>query len=91
VIARETLFLTAEKTTKPRNPLANAQSMPTDIRSDEPEGTGENGPSLAEIRRRAFEIHIERSGIHGCDLDDWFQAKQELRTWYSRDTDAIKT
>jgi DUF2934 family protein len=34
--------------------------------------------SQEEIRRRAFEIHIERGGIHGCDLDDWIQAEEEL-------------
>jgi hypothetical protein len=26
-------------------------------------------PTPEEIRQRAFEIHIERGGIHGCDLD----------------------
>jgi Protein of unknown function (DUF2934) len=40
---------------------------------------GKNGPSLAEIRQRAFEIHMERGGTHGCDLDDWLQAERELR------------
>ena len=35
-------------------------------------------PSPEEIRRRAFEIHVERGGIHGCDLDDWMQAEKEL-------------
>ena len=38
-----------------------------------------NGPSPEEIRKRAFEIHIERGGIHGCDLDDWLQAERELQ------------
>lgn len=35
-------------------------------------------PSLEKIRQRAFEIHMERGGTHGCDVDDWFQAKKEL-------------
>jgi Protein of unknown function (DUF2934) len=35
-------------------------------------------PNQEEIRRRAFEIHIERGGIHGCDLNDWMQAEKEL-------------
>ena len=91
MIAKGNLFVTEEKTMKPGNLLANAQNMPTDIRSDEPEGTGENGPSLAEIRQRAFETHSECGGIHGCDLDDWLQAERELRTRYRRDTDANKT
>jgi hypothetical protein len=40
-------------------------------------------PTLDEIRRRAFEIHIERGGIHGCDLDDWLQAERELKEKYN--------
>jgi hypothetical protein len=45
-----------------------------------------------EIRKRAFEIHIERGGIHGCDLDDWLRAEDELKEKYhgSRDVDPKK-
>jgi hypothetical protein len=35
-------------------------------------------PSDDEVRRRAFEIHVERGGIRGYDLDDWLQAEKEL-------------
>jgi hypothetical protein len=35
-----------------------------------------------EIRQRAFEIHIERGGIHGSDLDDWLLAEHELQESY---------
>lgn len=69
---------------KSQNRSANAQKVRTEIRSDEPEGTGENGPSLAEIRQRASEIHIERGGIHGCDLDDLLQAERELQEKYNK-------
>jgi hypothetical protein len=41
-----------------------------------------DGPTPEEIRQRAFEIHIERGGIHGCDLDDWWQAERELQQKY---------
>jgi Protein of unknown function (DUF2934) len=51
-----------------------------------PEESGKNEPPLAEIRQRAFEIHIERGGIHGCDLDDWLQAERELRERYSKNS-----
>jgi hypothetical protein len=44
-----------------------------------------NGPSPAEIRRRAFEIHIERGGIHGCDLEDWLAAERELQQKYKNE------
>jgi Protein of unknown function (DUF2934) len=35
-------------------------------------------PSPEEIRQRAFEIYMERRGIHGSGLDDWLQAEREL-------------
>jgi hypothetical protein len=31
-----------------------------------------------EIRRRAYEIHLERGGQPGGELDDWLQAEREL-------------
>jgi hypothetical protein len=77
---------------KSQNLKTNAHDVPTGIlQSDFAEEGGKNGPTPAEIRQRAFEIHIERGGIHGCDLDDWMQAERELRTRYRRDTDANKT
>jgi hypothetical protein len=50
-----------------------------------PEEGHKNGPSPAEIRRRAFEIHIERGGIHGCDLNDWLEAERELQQQYKNE------
>lgn len=35
--------------------------------------------SLEErIRRRAYEIHLERGDQSASELDDWFQAEQEI-------------
>jgi hypothetical protein len=31
-----------------------------------------------EIRRRAYEIHLERGAEPGHDLEDWLQAEREL-------------
>ena len=41
----------------------------------------ENGIPVTEdeIRRRAFEIYLERGQHPGCDLDDWLQAERELQ------------
>jgi hypothetical protein len=65
---------------KLQDPLTNAQTMPRSVlQSNLTEESSSNEPSLAEIRERAFEIHIERGGIHGCDLDDWLQAERELQ------------
>ena len=73
-----------------RNLATNAQNMPADIRSDIPEETGKNGPSLAEIHERALEIHVERGG-HCCDLDnyldEWMQAERELKEKYNTSND----
>lgn len=46
-----------------------------------------NGPSLAEIRERALQIHVERGG-DGCGLenylDDWLEAERELQEKYNK-------
>lgn len=49
------------------------------LRSSAAEQVGKDVPTPEEIRQRAFEIHIERGGIYGCDLDDWLQAERELQ------------
>jgi hypothetical protein len=60
------------------------------VRSDTPEANIKKVPTLDEIRRRALEIHFERSG-HICDmdsyLDEWLQAARELREKYNRSND----
>ena len=73
---------------KLQDPIANAQTMSTSIlRSDVADESHNDGPSLEETRERAFEIHIERGGIHGCDLDDWLQAERELQEQYNESND----
>jgi hypothetical protein len=52
-------------------------------KSDKAEGErSKSVPSAAEIRRRAFDVCIERVGIDCCDLHDWLQAERELREEY---------
>ena len=76
---------------KLQDPITNAQTMSRSIlRSNVAEDGHNNGPSLAEIRERAFEIHIERGGIHGCDLDDWLQAERELQERYKNSQEGAK-
>ncbi len=73
---------------KLQDPVTNALTMSGSIlRSNVAEESRDNGPSLAEIRERAFEIHIERGGIHGCDLDDWLQAEREFQEKYNKSND----
>ena len=43
------------------------------------EGPINSAPCEDLIRLRAFEIYLERGGIHGHDLDDWLQAQVEFQ------------
>ena len=73
---------------KSQNPGTNAENIPGSIlQLNVPDESRRNGPSLAQIRERAFEIHIERGGIHGCDLDDWLLAERELQEKYKKSND----
>jgi len=38
-----------------------------------------HAPSQEEIRRRAYEIYLEREGLPGDELDDWLRAERELQ------------
>ena len=31
------------------------------------------------VRKRAFELFLERGAVHGNDQEDWFRAETELR------------
>ena len=55
------------------------------FRSGTAEQLDKNVPNPEEIRQRAYEIHIERGGFHGCDLEDLLQAERELRQKYKID------
>ena len=43
-------------------------------------GTEGNSGLDEEIRRRAYQLYVERGGEHGRDLDDWLQAKREFES-----------
>jgi hypothetical protein len=80
---------------KSRNAVLNLERAPKAVskivfQSDTAEEEKDSGPSPAEIRQRAFEIHIERGGIHGCDLDDWLQAERELQEEYKNNQEGAK-
>ena len=57
---------------------ANARSE----RSSPPAGNPRNSVGTLpeeDIRRRAYEIYLERGGQPGSALDDWLQAERELK------------
>jgi len=38
-----------------------------------------SAPSDEEIRRRAYEIYLERGDLPGDEIDDWLRAERELQ------------
>jgi hypothetical protein len=49
------------------------------IQPDAEETLANHAPSHEEIRRRAYEIYLERDGLPGDELDDWLRAERELQ------------
>ena len=80
--------LEGERTMKFHWLVTDAENPSRSIHSSSiAEERSQNGPSVAEIRRRALEIHINHGG-HSRDLedylDDWLQAERELREKYNK-------
>jgi hypothetical protein len=43
-------------------------------------------PTIEEIRARAYEVYVERGRLDGFDLENWFQAEEELKVNGSKPT-----
>jgi Protein of unknown function (DUF2934) len=56
-----------------------SESPEGSIRPDAGNISPNQGPYLEVIRLRAYEIHLERGGLAGYELDDWLQAERELQ------------
>jgi hypothetical protein len=68
---------------KSKSVAAGAENLEREVaQSEETRPQPLNGPSPEEIQQRAYEIHIDRGGPHGHDLDDWLQAERELMEKY---------
>ena len=65
--------------TKPtRNGSKELQAIEASVGEERAEGAVGNSVLEAEIRRRAYQLYVERGEEHGRDLDDWLQAKREV-------------
>jgi len=65
---------------------ARAAAAEVKVSGDHRHGTIETEPirpRIQEIQQRAYELHVERGGVHGRDQDDWFEAERELAQKYS--------
>jgi hypothetical protein len=49
-------------------------------------------PSDQEIRRRAYEIYLERGDFPGDEIDDWLRAERELQkvALFARDWNRVQ-
>ncbi len=56
-------------------PLAVVES-----RKDAPTGSLPVGSLEEEIRRRAYELYLERGGTPGNENEDWIAAEREVRS-----------
>jgi hypothetical protein len=59
-----------------RNESTEPQAISTQAETGEVLAGNPAGPE--EIRRRAYEIYLERGQEPGRDFDDWLQAEREL-------------
>jgi hypothetical protein len=67
--------------TKPRrNGSKELQAIEASGGKERAEGAVGNSALDAEIRRRAYQLYVERGEEHGRDLDDWLQAKREVES-----------
>jgi hypothetical protein len=64
----ESKTLTADVTENEQGPLESEQ-MPSVLAI---------GPTVEEIRQRAYELHFEHGCTHGRDHDDWLEAERDL-------------
>ena len=37
---------------------------------------------LAKVRKRAYELFLQRGSTHGSDLGDWLKAEKEIKRKY---------
>ena len=63
-----------------RNGSKELQAIEASVGEERAEGVVGNSALEAEIRRRAYQLYVERGGEHGRDLDDWLQAKREVES-----------
>jgi hypothetical protein len=61
-----------------RNGSTEPQATETSNGEERAAGAAGNSALDAEIRRRAYQLYVERGEEHGRDLDDWLQAKREF-------------
>ncbi len=70
-----------------RNAITEPQA--TSTQAETGEASVGNSAREEEIRRRAYEIYLERGEQPGRDLEDWLQAERELARGVLRRAQAV--
>ena len=70
-----------------RNAITEPQA--TSTQAETGEASVGNSAREEEIRRRAYEIYLERGEQPGRDLEDWLQAERELERGVLRRAQAV--
>jgi hypothetical protein len=65
--------------------IAGGDTMPAPARAKEV--PSETLPLEERIRRRAYELYVERGNQSGSELDDWLQAEEEILRVEEKATD----
>jgi hypothetical protein len=70
----------------------NSALRTTSVQRQAEEASARPTPSHEEIRRRAYEIYLERGGLPGDELDDWLRAERELQkvALFARDWNRVQ-
>jgi Protein of unknown function (DUF2934) len=61
-----------------RNENVELQASPVESHAED--SSANHAPNHDQIRRRAFEIYLERGGLPGREFEDWLQAENEYET-----------
>jgi hypothetical protein len=68
-----------ERNMKAKNLVADpGKALTSESNSDVRAKQVTSTPTAEAIQLRAYEIYVERGGVHGFDTDDWLQAELEL-------------
>ena len=62
----------------PERNRENIEAQAASERFETEEVSHANSDRGDKIRRRAYEIYLERGENPGCELDDWLQAEREV-------------
>ncbi len=62
---------------------AQTSKVPTVRKDAVPSPKPTNGNLEEEIRRRAYELYLQRGGVPGNENQDWLVAEQEVRSQQS--------